>query len=79
MDRRRFVLSALGGALAALAATPAEAAPDPLLQDVQYGYGPPPGRGRRRRRRCWVERVRVPRRDRYGRVFYVIREREVCR
>ncbi len=81
MERRRFLLAGLGGLFATAAAAPVEAAPEDLLQGVQYGpppgyYGPP---RRRRRRRCWVERVRVPRRDRWGRVFYVIREREVCR
>jgi hypothetical protein len=82
MERRRFFLAGLGGLLGTAMAAPAGAAPDALLQEVQYGpppgsYGPPPRR--RRRRRCWVERVRVPRRDRFGRVFYVIRDREVCR
>jgi hypothetical protein len=81
MERRGFLLASLAGLLGTAMAAPAEAAAADLLQEVQYGpppgyYGPP---RRRRRRRCWIERVRVPRRDRFGRVFYVIRERQVCR
>lgn len=63
------------------------------LEEVQWGYhppyyGPPPWAGppwhygpppRRRRRRCWIENVRVRYVDRWGRPFWRIEPREVCR
>ena len=58
-----------------------------LMQEVQWGppvyrgpppyYGPPPRR--RRRRHCWVENVRVRYVDRFGRPFWRIEPRRVCR
>jgi hypothetical protein len=77
----------------ALSAEPAlHRTPDPaaeaLLEEVQWGppvyrgppphRGPPPGRGRRRRR-CWTENVRVRYVDRFGRPFWRIEPRQVCR
>jgi len=56
-----------------------EAAP---LEEVQWGYHPPyygPPPRRRRRRRCWIENVRVRYVDRWGRVFWRIEPRQVCR
>jgi hypothetical protein len=77
MNRRSFFLAGLGGVAAALAAASSEAEAQP------YGYGPygygPPGQYRRRRRRCWIETVRVPARDYYGRPYYRLVRREVCR
>ncbi len=64
-----------------------EESAEALMQEVQWGppvyrglppyYGPPPRR--RRRRRCWVENVRVRYVDRFGRVFWRIEPRRVCR
>lgn len=73
----------------AVQAAPAtvEGAGEALMQEVQWGppvyrgpppyYGPPPRR--RRRRRCWVENVRVRYVDRFGRPFWRIEPRQVCR
>ena len=67
-------------------ATPDDAA-DAVLEEVQWGK-PPPYRGRpryyrppprRRRRRCWVENVRVRYVDRFGRVFWRVEPRRICR
>ena len=85
------LLLAPAGAHAAIGDTSGlSAMPDPLADLAQWGPpGPPPGpprgyppgrgRGRGRRPRCWVERRRVPVRNRFGRIVdwrYV--ERRVC-
>lgn len=67
-------------ALQTAPAAPPDAA-GALLEEVQWGgpvyRGPPPRR--RRRRRCWVENVRVRYVDRFGRPFWRVEQREVCR
>ena len=77
MNRRGFFLVGLGGLAAAALAPVNDAEAQP------YGRGPdgwgPPGHRRRRRRRCWIETVRVPARDYYGRPFWRYVRREVCR
>jgi hypothetical protein len=84
-ETRRGFLTGLLLALvpvAAVQAAPAEG----MLVPAQYGnpYRPPPPprdpyRRPPRRRRCWIERRRVMRRDRYGRLHPRIIEQEVCR